>query len=334
MRPSPITPTVLHTTYIAVSLQDILYGVELVLYFETMHAVLTLRRKRRADILHMLFSIVMLVLITISVSTNVIFGEDVCISHSDYPGGDSAYWSSTSSTIWYKSLGRAANFVLQLMTDALLIHRCRAIWNNTLAIIVPLLLWLASLVLGGVQMWMFDFVVVTFLPESATLISLAYYSICVLLNTILTSLICYPIIRYGKLIRTELGHEHSAVYFAVAEIIVESALPFTLSGIAFLVALGVRSYAVTPLSWVYFMMTCISPHMLILRVQKRRKLRQETDAFTSSGLNITFRHLPEGPAQQGDGPEGTLNLRPLSRVRSASAGDIGSKIAAGTDISP
>lgn len=102
---------------------------------------------------------------------------------------------------------------------------------------------------------MFDFVVVTFLPESATLISLAYYSICVLLNTILTSLICYPIIRYGKLIRTELGHEHSAVYFAVAEIIVESALPFTLSGIAFLVALGVRSYAVTPLSWVYFMMT-------------------------------------------------------------------------------
>lgn len=101
---------------------------------------------------------------------------------------------------------------------------------------------------------MFDSVVHTYLPPYAALVALAYFVVCVFLNTTLTSLICYRLIRHGKLVRAQLGQEHSSLYFSVAEIIIQSMLPYTLSGIAFLVALGVRTRILTAFAWVYFMM--------------------------------------------------------------------------------
>ncbi|KAF8550705.1 hypothetical protein OG21DRAFT_1419263, partial [Imleria badia] len=65
--------------------------------------------------------------------------------------------------------------------------------------------------------------------------SLAYFGICVFFNMTLTTLICYRVIHHGKLVRAELGHGFSSVYFSVAGIVIESALPYTLSGIASLV---------------------------------------------------------------------------------------------------
>jgi len=68
----------------------------------------------------------MLILITIWVSTNAIFGEEMWLIHSDYPGGANAYYMSNISN-WYMVMGRAAVFVLQLMTDALLVRTPRVV---------------------------------------------------------------------------------------------------------------------------------------------------------------------------------------------------------------
>jgi len=141
MSASPVTSTVQNAMYIAINLQNMLYGAssgphscssaiewcyfqgaEIVLYFETIHAVLAVQKKwGRPEVLHVLFSTVMLILVTIWVSTNAIFGEEMWLIHSDYPGGASEYWVMNMAN-WYLVMARAAVLVLQLMTDALLVR--------------------------------------------------------------------------------------------------------------------------------------------------------------------------------------------------------------------
>jgi len=110
-------------------------------------------------------------------------------------------------------------------------------------------------VLGILSTWTFTVDTGGFLGSFGSRTALAYYSVCVFLNVTLTAVICYRIVRHGKLVQAELGHEYSLGYFAVVEIIVESALPFTLSGIAFLVTWEINSQVMIPFEWVYFMMT-------------------------------------------------------------------------------
>lgn len=137
---------------------------------------------------------------------------------------------------------------------------------------MPLILWFATLskylsrrplayihlmsnqVLGVMVAWMFDTNAIGDLPTTAIIIAVAYFAICVFLNMTLTALICYRLVHHGKLVHAELGDKFSSVYFALAGIVVESALLYTLSGIAFLVALGLRAQMLTEFAWVYFMM--------------------------------------------------------------------------------
>ena len=67
-------------------------------------------------------------------------------------------------------------------------------------------------------------------------------------------MICYRVVRHGKTVQEHLGEEYASSYFAVATIIVESVLPYTLSGIAFLVMFGVGSPTFTTFISVYFLM--------------------------------------------------------------------------------
>ena len=83
---------------------------------------------------------------------------------------------------------------------------------------------------------------------------LAYYSLLVLSNTTLTSMICYRVVCHGRLVRAQLGRGYSAMYFAVVEVVAGLALPIIISGIAFVVTLGLDSVVNTPIAAVYFMM--------------------------------------------------------------------------------
>ena len=67
-------------------------------------------------------------------------------------------------------------------------------------------------------------------------------------------MICYCVARHGKNVREQLGHEYASLHFSVVTIIAESVLPYTLSGIAFLVVFGVGSPTSVTFICVYFLM--------------------------------------------------------------------------------
>ena len=56
------------------------------------------------------------------------------------------------------------------------------------------------------------------------------------------------------MVEKHLGQEYASVYFALMAIIVESVLPYTLSGVAFLVSYGIGSDTSIAFACVYVMM--------------------------------------------------------------------------------
>jgi hypothetical protein len=72
----------------------------------------------------------------------------------------------------------------------------------------------------------------------ASRLGMAYYSITVFLHTAVTGIICYRMVYHAMKVKKQLGHEYASGYFNVVSIIVESVLPYSLSGIAFLVSFG------------------------------------------------------------------------------------------------
>jgi hypothetical protein len=75
----------------------------------------------------------------------------------------------------------------------------------------------------------------------AAKLGVAYFSISVFLNIAVTGIICYRMMYHAMKLKKQLGHEHASGYFNVVSVIVESVLPYTMSGIAFLVSFGIGS---------------------------------------------------------------------------------------------
>ncbi|PIL34464.1 hypothetical protein GSI_03240 [Ganoderma sinense ZZ0214-1] len=132
--------------YIGNTFNGILYGVELMLCLLTAEAMAKKRRAHRArsDLLLMTFNGASLLLNTIYVATEAVFGQEMWIEKASYSGGQDAYLRDHES-VWYQTLGTSASIVLNLLSEALMIHRCNVIWGDVRAIIGPCILYLATL---------------------------------------------------------------------------------------------------------------------------------------------------------------------------------------------
>jgi hypothetical protein len=80
-----------------------------------------------------------------------------------------------------------------------------------------------------------------FFSGLAAHVGLVYFSLTIGLNITVTCLICGRILFYAKRMQDHLGAEISKTYFTAVAIIIESALPYTLFGIALLVSFGLQS---------------------------------------------------------------------------------------------
>ncbi len=76
--------------------------------------------RARSDFLFMTFNGVSLVLITIYVATEAVFGQEMWIENTGYTGGQDVYLRDHVS-VWYQTLGTSACIVLNLLNDALMV---------------------------------------------------------------------------------------------------------------------------------------------------------------------------------------------------------------------
>ncbi|KIK96607.1 hypothetical protein PAXRUDRAFT_293772 [Paxillus rubicundulus Ve08.2h10] len=306
--------------YVAINLEDVLYGIEFILYFKTMQILLSNRDRNKSDLFYAFFSTMMFFLTSVWVVSQAIFGEKTWIQHRDYPGGPGGQWANHLSD-WYMDFGSTSAIVLQLMTDALMIHRCRNVWNSYRVITVPSILWVITLALGIAVLWAScspggDF----FSAGLASTLGLAYYSISVFLNITVSSIICFRMMRHAMKVKEQLGNEYASAYFVVVSIVVESVLPYALSGLAFLVSSGIGSQSSITFFCVYILVMCISSQVLILRVIMGRAWNKDTGP--PQVTTIKFSPDSIGRSQIIDESDPSVHLQVSSKVYLADSENI------------
>ncbi|KAJ3574356.1 hypothetical protein NP233_g1829 [Leucocoprinus birnbaumii] len=116
-----------------------------------------------------------------------------------------------------------------------------------------------------------------------------YYSITIGLNIIITALICFRLLKMSRALGGVLGRESSDIYANVVAILVESAAPYSVVGIMFLIPYGLGSDTFIGFGQVWAKLTCLSPQLIVLRVVsgKAWKRRSITEAAQTS---IKFEH--------------------------------------------
>ncbi|KAL1943549.1 hypothetical protein VTO73DRAFT_3994 [Trametes versicolor] len=253
--------------YVGNALNAMLYGIELMLYCASTMIILRNEdpRNARSFRLFLYLSTSLLLLITVYVVVQIIFGEEMWITHANYPGGSAAYLADNAA-VWYQTFGSAASIVLNLMSDGLLLYRCYVAWEDWRVITTPCILYLGTAALGVMTC------VFTSLPHSnffvghAAKVALAYSSAVIALNVTLSTLICSRLLWRARAVETTLGPRVVRRYTSAAALVVEGALPYTLFGIAYVVTLGTNSPTSILFLSLYVMFTCISPQMLVLRI--------------------------------------------------------------------
>ncbi|KAI0057637.1 hypothetical protein BV25DRAFT_1909470 [Artomyces pyxidatus] len=314
--------------YIGNNFNCILYGVELVLYAMTMRRLLSFKSRSRADVFFMVFSTTNLVLITIFVAVQSVFGEEMWIVNADFPGGQGAYLQEYAA-VWYQTMGTTTTVAMNLFSDGLLISRCFIVWNDFRVIIVPGFLYIATLALGIVELWASGAPHNDFFSGLAAHLGVTYYATSIGLNVLVTSLILGRILAFAHKSKRHFGDDGSSMYFSVASMIIESALPYSVAGIAFVVSYGMNSQVSILFLSFYVMFTCVSPQMLVLRVAEGRawKRNQMTEAMTTT---IAFSSRVQGSGNDSSqytsatrsGGNIHLELQPTRKTGSVSADDV------------
>ncbi|KAJ2987416.1 hypothetical protein NUW54_g9431 [Trametes sanguinea] len=298
--------------YVVNNINAILYGVELVLYFMTLRQIFRIRNRTRMDKFLVVFSTVLLVLNTIYWTTQTYFGQQMWVVHADYPGGMDAFLSAYVA-IWYQTWGSAAVMVSNLMADALMMYRLYVIWDNALIVVFPAMIWLGSFgeyqfhFAVAVSVVLLDVALIDLCIHAASCLGLLYESgrpdgnyfvgistkfgtawnsLTFSFNVIVTSLICGRIIYIGR--RLSFSDEGTRVYTGAVSIIIESALPFTIGSMAYVITYGIGSDVAVAFSC-YSMFTAISPQLIALRVLMRRAWRKEQTADYLTTINFSDR---------------------------------------------
>ncbi|THV02665.1 hypothetical protein K435DRAFT_749067 [Dendrothele bispora CBS 962.96] len=282
--------------YIGNALATIIYGLLIYITFQAIHLI---RRhdsiSPNAKKIYIVYSLVILLLMTFDKAANLMLGQMMWIEHRDVEGGPLVYFA-LHSTDWYNVMGSATSMAVNFLGDALLIHRCYLIWGSRLDIIAfPFLIYLASTslaIVSGVQSALPG----GFLGRQTTSFAVPWISLTSGLNFILMALIAGRILWIRKNNRALMPARAAEVYTGIIAIIIESALPFALLGIVLAVLLGKNESVVLVFTSVWGVMGAVSPMLIILRLAMGQGWTKTTATEVTTG---TWPRVMESLSEDG-----------------------------------
>lgn len=242
------------------NLGAITYGIDLYMVFHSWYLLkgrnTQTPRMRRV---YISFGFIQFLLLTLEVATNGLSSQYMWIDHRDFPGGPLAYFFATGNS-WFNVLNVVCGVLSLALSDALLLYRCYIIWNASWRIMAfPILIYLGEIAMG------LFFIVGTAIPnatfflEQTTNFSVPWISLGTSLNVILTGLIVGRIFYASRQV-------HSSNYTGVVAILVESAIPLSLSGIAFVITMRANVIESFPLATLNGSLNVLCPQAIIIRV--------------------------------------------------------------------
>ncbi|KAJ7596333.1 hypothetical protein C8J56DRAFT_722979, partial [Mycena floridula] len=229
---------------------------------------------RQATRLYLVVSSLLLALITVYVVMNTAVGELMWIDHRDTPGGPILYFLSILSR-WWHIVGDAAGQATNIVADGLLIYRCYVIYNGSWKIVMGLIpIYMASMAMA------FAITIRNsvhtgddrFYDAAFAQIGIAGTVLSVCLNIIITALITYRILNARRTLVQYFPDRSESIetYTSLIAIMVESALPFSVLGLAFAVIFGRQMQQDAALILAWTSLSALSPQLIIFRIASGR----------------------------------------------------------------
>ncbi|TFK28300.1 hypothetical protein FA15DRAFT_665516 [Coprinopsis marcescibilis] len=276
---------------ISIGLQLFMCMYGFVVFLETPHS------NRKGRIMYILASFSILALTVISTVANNVTNYNTLLNAvpGDPMGTRAAMNRFGQGTIAY-AVARISSTFIAFVGDGLLLYRCYFFWyDRKWVVVLPALVYVASVVMGVLQMlwedifsaWVIDF-------------SVAWISLNASLNALITATISFRLVMAYYKNRQYLPAKASKVYLSVVAILVEAALPLSVAGIVLAVFMNQsRGSGATGVHQgffriLYFFLLAISPQMIIFRVTTGRAagrdIRGTSGNTTRISTGLDFAH--------------------------------------------
>lgn len=136
-----------------------------------------------------------------------------------------------------------------------------------------------------------------FFRGKAVAFGVPYAALTISLNVLVTSLICFRLLYLRRKVEKVLGPDMAKEYTGVIAIMVESALPFTLLGIGYVVTYGTNHPSSFAWVQVWGDFLALSPQLIILRVAMGKAWVRDTASWISeSEMEFTRNHISRSDA--------------------------------------
>jgi len=251
------------------------WGIQLATYGAATYFLSTklnqLRRLQRSILSSgalMVYMTILLAMSTTYVGTNIQANVDMYISHRDDPGGPLAYALATFNSPMVLVGNNICPVISIFLTDALLVWRLYIIWGTFWTLVLPILMLVASTVMGILLIYTSARPGHFFNSADAVTFGTAYFSISLSLTVIATLTIVFRLIHLQRLSAKALGNapEFQEHYISAWTILLESFSMYAVIGFIFLVLYNKNNNASNIFVQLMVQVMCISADLVILRV--------------------------------------------------------------------
>ncbi|KAJ3742326.1 hypothetical protein DFH05DRAFT_1401645 [Lentinula detonsa] len=263
------------------------FGVHATLFFQASRS-LYIHRNKGHNRLFLAYVIVVFLLSNIGNATNIRFGEMVFIDYRDYPGGPGAYFVEQSTAL-AAVLCNNVYICLSWFQDGLLLYRFWIIFGKRRIYLgLPVLMFTASITLSCLLIAMLSRPTLTLWSTISFQLALAYWSISISFNVLVTILICWRLLAMRRKLAKSMAQKESiSPYTTVSAMLIESASLYSITGLGFLISYGVNSPVQNLWLPLLGQVQSIAPLLIILRVAEGKAWSAETgNSFVSTTINF------------------------------------------------
>ncbi|TEB39525.1 hypothetical protein FA13DRAFT_1807982 [Coprinellus micaceus] len=187
-------------------------------------------------------------------------------------------WPDDKSPFWYDLSDERARYdviektsavVLALLGNGMLLYRCYIVWyHRRWLLLLPVLTYIATIPMAILNIFT-GTSILNFISLSGGFTDYrfiaAWFILSVATNILATGLISFRLISAHRRLTKSLGAKQSKIYTGIVAILVESSLPFAISGVV--ASATVRSYLLFPgFANVWYAFAALSPQFIIYRV--------------------------------------------------------------------
>ncbi|KAL5492820.1 hypothetical protein ACEPAI_4268 [Sanghuangporus weigelae] len=278
-------------TLIGDILADMFYGATVVIFLQTMYALLNIRKSRPGEnrnIVLIAFTTILFVLATVFVSMDTHSLQLGFIDNREYPGGPIAYTLSKYSDV-ITVFPNACFIITAWLADGFLLYRCILVFRFELYILaLPVLMYLGSIAMGVLLLFQTSQPSANLWTKVSINFGIPYFSLSMSLNVVVTILIATRLLLYRRKLLQELGPQQVSVipYVSIAAMIVESSMFYAVFSLLFLGPYGAKSHISNIFLPIVSQVQVIAPMLITFRVATRRAWDRST--ATAPITNIKF----------------------------------------------